>query len=219
MRKSCLIMGSLLLVTFALVNPVTASFILLPNDDTFLDQTSGGTVRDNGGILIKGQSGQQRIGIIEFTLPDVTVESATLNLLHVRSWSDLSWKLQVSGKQAEFDETAITWNNSTLQSTVGVTLIGDPLTMVGGNSGQDVVPPQWRTVDMTDFFNANKGTTVTLFLKNTDNDGQRGGTIEDREGSRTGDPANGPYISYVPEPSSLLCLGLASLALVRRRFR
>ena len=83
-----------------------------------------------------------------------------------------------------------------------------------------MVPDQWRTVDVTSFFNAINGATVVFVLKNTDNNSQKGGTIEDREGARTGNPANAPYVEFtaVPEPAAGLLL-LAGLPLLRRRSR
>ena len=67
--------------------------MITPNDDTYLDQSSSNTVRDypgvgqTGGILMKGQTGSQRIGILEFSLPNTDVTSASLNMLHFRSWA------------------------------------------------------------------------------------------------------------------------------------
>jgi hypothetical protein len=218
MNRSTLKAGSVVILTLVMTSWASA-IVISPNDDTYLDQTASTTVRDNDGIVIKGQTGSARIGCMEFTLPDVTVTSATLNFLQVRSWTaGVSWILQVTGKQIAFDENTITYGNSTLNTSTGVTAIGGPLTMVGGNSGQDVSPPVWRNVDMTSFFNANKGTTVTLFFKCTDTGSStKGGTIEDREGSRTGSVANAPYIDYVPEPAAGLLLVLGSLGLLRRR--
>jgi hypothetical protein len=204
------------------------ALVITANDDTYLDQTASTTVRDypgtaqTGGILMKGQTGSQRIGIIEFTLPNVDVTSATFNMLHFRSWTaGVSWVAQVFGKVASFDENTITWGNSPGVGDVGAgsgaVQLGSDLTMAGGNSGQDVVPAQWRSVDMTSFFNANKGQTITIVLKNKDNSSTRGGTVEDREGARTGNIANAPYIDYVPEPATLglMVIGLGMLA--RRR--
>ncbi len=218
-----------LLAISAIAQHPAMGAIILANDDTYLDQTASTTVRDypgisqTGGILMKGQTGSQRIGIIEFTLPNVTVTSATLNVLHIRSWAaNTSWVMRVFGKVADFDENTITWSNSPgvgdTGAGSGAVQLGPDLTMAGGNSGQDVSPPQWKTIDITAFFNANKGQTVTFVLKNTDNNSQKGGTVEDREGARTGNPANAPYIEWVPEPASLALLaGGMALALRRRR--
>ncbi len=222
------VLAGIVLVSFAVGERSALGAKIVPNDDTYLDQTAATTVRDypgvsqTGGILMKGQTSNQRIGIIEFTLPNIEVTSATFNMLHIRSWAaGTSWLLRVYGKVASFDENTITWANSPgVGDTTGLTPLAPDLTMVGGNSGQDVVPPQWRTVDITTFFNTYKGQTITLVLKNPDNNTSKGGTIEDREGARTGNPANGPYIDYtpVPEPMSLLLLaGGLGLSLRRRR--
>lgn len=200
--------------------------IIYANDDTYLDQQNGNTNRDNpgtgllstAGILMKNQTGQQRIGLMEFTLPNTAVTGATINVYYFRSWSaGVAWTMQISGKAASFDETTITWNNAS-GITGGTTNIGPVQNMPGGNSGQDVVPGLWYSVDMTSFFNANLGQTVTLVLRSTSStsSGTAGGTVEDREASRTGNTANVPYISYVPEPASALLL-LGALPLIRRR--
>lgn len=182
--------------------------MLVPTNDTYVDQTAGSTNRDDDGLVIKGQSGWQRRGIIEFNLPNLPVAEAKLNLLHVRSWSFRVWRLYVAGKQASFadyghDETTVTWNNAG-----GITDGGEAITDFqmaggtpvdqGGSDGKDVVPPQWREVDITDFFNANRGKTVLFILTNynAQNQEERGGVVEDREGSRSGDPMNAPYITF-----------------------
>lgn len=204
---------------------------ITPNDDTYIDETSKDAVRDaptlaSAGILMKGQSGSRRVGLIEFTLPDVEVTEASFNMYHFRSWaagSANNWNFQLSGKLGEFDENTMTFNISSAQSfTSGTTAIGPVLAMPGGTgTSQDVIPAQWRTVDVTEFFNLNKGQTITLVLRCTSTGANQGGTIEDREGSRTGDPANGSYIAYtpVPEPATLWGVGLAALAFARRRVR
>ena len=91
--------------------------------------------------------------------------------------------------------------------------------MAGGTgSGQDVILGEWKMVDMTSFFNDNRGATVTLVLRCTSTGSNQGGTVEDREGSRTGDTANGPHVSYmpVPEPGLAMLVGLAGVVLGRR---
>lgn len=72
--------------------------------------------------------------------------------------------------------------------------------MSGGLSGDGNDVNQPRVLDMTTFFNAHKGTTIVLRFTNTDNNGTKGGTLEDREGLCTGNPANGLYIEYTTEP-------------------
>lgn len=219
--------GLTLAVSSALVTSASAA-IISPNDDTYIDQQNANTIRDNpgtgllstGGMLMKNQTGQQRIGLIEFTLPNVDVTAATINVHYFRSWTaGTAWTMQISGKVASFDETTMTWNTAS-GITGGTTSIGPVQNMPGGNSGQDVVPAIWYSVDMTSFFNTNKGQTVTLVLRSTSatNNGNAGGTVEDREGSRTGNAANGPYVSYtaVPEPTTMLLL-IGALPMLRRR--
>lgn len=216
--------GVLLLLVASSVESAMA-IMIAPNRDTYVDESAQTTVRDyptdaTGGITMKGQSGARRIGLVEFTIPNVTATSATFNFLHIRSWAAAtSWTFQLLGRQIGFDETTITWaNGSAVYTSTGATTIGSALTMAGGNSGQDLVPPQLKSVDMTTFFNANKGAVVTLIMRCTSTGSSQGGTAEDQEGARTGNPANGPYISYVPEPVSMLLL-LAGLPMIRRRSR
>ncbi len=192
----------------ALATPAWAETIT-PNDDSYVDEAAPGAIRDypptpattSTGILIKGQSSNRRFGYAEFTLPDATVTSAVLHMFHTRSFGAGSptndWVMQVAGREDSFDETLITWTNtaSTLR-TGAYTNIGSALTMSGGLSGDGNDVNQPRVLDMTTFFNAHKGTTIVLRFTNTDNNGTKGGTLEDREGSRTGNPANGLYIEY-----------------------
>jgi hypothetical protein len=218
-------------LTSALLGPASAA-VILPNDDTYVSAASAGTNYDNpnpgvllgtAGLLMKNQTGNQRVGFIEFTIPNVPATSATFNALYIRSWAaGTSWTFRLLGTVDSFDETTLTftsYNASTLKTDTYTTLTAADITMPGGNSGQDVSPPIWTTVDITSFFNANLGQTVVLKCTSTSStsNGNAGGTFEDREGSRTGVVANGPYIDFVPEPAAALLLVLGSLGLLRRR--
>lgn len=231
--KNAIVSGLVLgIVGMMIVSPVSAA-TLLPNDDTYVSAASAGTNYDNptpgaplstGGLLMKNQTGNQRVGFIEFTLPSTPVTSATFNALYIRSWSTGSggnWTFRLLGTVDSFDETTLTWtsyNASTLKTDTYTTFTTPDIAMPGGNSGQDVSPPIWITVDITSFVNANLGNTVVLKCTSTSSssNGNAGGTFEDSEGSRTGNMANGPYISYVPEPATALLL-IGGLALLRRR--
>lgn len=206
------------LIGFLLPQLATADTIA-PEQDSYINNTSGS--RDvnydspgpnTTGLLVKGQSGAERFSYMQFTLGGSTVTSATLWLYYYRSWTTgNSWTLRVAGRQDSFDETLITWNNTatTLRSTTpplpSYTTILSALLLPGGVGSQDV--GTWQGIDMTTFYNAHLGQTVVIRLTNTDNDGNKGGSFEDREGSRTGDPLKAPYIAVdvanIPPTASL----------------
>lgn len=214
-------------IVMALVHGASATVLTLaPTNDSFIRQDQADTVQDGDGIVLKGQVGQRRVGVIEFELPDVELLTslggeAHLNLFHIRSWAQgMSWEMTVRGKQDSFaaygvSESTLTWNNRG-DLVVDADLL-HTVNMAGGDVGGDLDPPQWHNLDITNFFNDNRGETVVFVLRNTDNHPDRGGVIQDKEGSRTAFPPFGPEITYiVPEPATALLL-LAVLPLLRRR--
>ncbi len=212
--------------------------IITPNDDTYVSavtspQNQQGTNFDNptqgaplstGGLLMKNQTGNQRVSFIEYTIPNEEAASATFNATYFRSWSSgVSWTFRLLGVTTSFDETTLTFTNyqgTALQNGPFTRLTDPDLTMPGGNSGQDVVPPVAVVVDITSFFNANLGQTVVFRCVSTSSssNGNAGGTFEDRELSRTGNAEYAPFLEYtvIPEPATVLLL-LAALPMLRRR--
>jgi hypothetical protein len=230
MRKIGIAGVTLGLLTTALTSTVWAIKIS-PNDDTYVQANNAGANFDNptqgaplstGGLLMKNQTGQQRVSFIEYTIPNVPATSATFNATYFRSWTaGTSWTFRLLGVTTSFDETTLNFTNyqgTALQNGPFTTLTTPDLNMPGGNSGQDVVPPVAIVVDITSFFNANLGQTVVFRCVSTSSasNGNAGGSFEDRELSRTGNPNYAPFIDYVPEPATLLLL-LAALPMLRRR--
>lgn len=210
--------------------------IIAPNDDTYVRASSsarginydmpGGS--GAGGLLMKNQTGDQYVTLIEYTIPNTAVTSATFNATYFRSWaSNVAWSFRLQGVVASFDESTLTYNTgysgSALQNGPFTVLTGADIAMPGGTTGvgnQDLDPPILITVDITSFFNANLGQTVSFRCASTTSSsiGNAGGSFEDRELSRTGNANYAPFLAYtpVPEPASAL-LVLGALPLIRRR--
>lgn len=129
-----------------------------------------------------------------------------------------------------FDESTLTWNNQPdylknkyLDPAV---LSSNGWTFAGTWRAETLL--DWASVDLTNYWNANLGKTVTIFMHvPSGSQSDCGGAYEDSEGTKfaagsyTGQ-VNLPHISYdvVPEPSSFVALsGLAlpAFALLRRR--
>jgi len=191
--------------------PVAADTIILPNDDSFTYNypTKRATNFDNQGLLVKNTGTSYiRYTWLEFTLGTSGVSSATIKLYNTASATgDMSTALR--GAQCGFDETTLTWNTQPTDS--------DTWTLLGTWTVND---PGWYTLDITSFYNSNRGSTVTIRVNSDTVSASIGTFFEDRENTKLSGML--PCIVTVPEPSSLLalacgCIGLAGL--VRRRVR
>jgi hypothetical protein len=234
--------GSALVVVLVLVSSASA-LTILPNDDTFIDETAQGSVRDaptyaTAGLYMKNQSGYRRVVFMEYTIPNVTVTSATFNATYFRSQSAGStgaWTFRLIGSTtpAQFDETTLTWTNANAAGGINSSayvynatgIVGNEIALGGGNSGtdgKDVTPNVPIVVDITPYFNAHKGETIVFKMNSISGsaNANAGGSFQDRELSRSmtqgGAIPAGPFIEYIPEPATALLLIVGSLALRRR---
>lgn len=232
----------------AVVTGAAPAATISANDDTYIDQVNPGSVRDaptlaSAGLYTKTSSGQNRSIFMEYTIPNVTAASATFNATYFRSQrvgvTAGAWTLDIAGSTtpAAFDESTLTY---TIANQAGQ--INDPLTytysslgtvnLPGGNGTgttsqqQDVVPNIPISLDITAYFNAHQGETITFKLRSTTS-GDYGGSLQDREQSRVMTSTNvagqipaAPFIEYTPVPEPATALLLAGGAfLLRRRAR
>jgi len=181
---------------FRLVNLVTDPNRINPNDDcTIINGVNYNNYNpehapgsDTFGLFAK--SGTQ-VSYLEFTLGTTHVTEAKLTL-----WQDdagvkpeVTWNINVRGAEYSFDEVTfnITGAGNTWPLIANFDMTGTPVT-------------RYYNIDITDWYNANLGRTMSLFLQATAiADPDTGPIFEDREGSRTGNPVNyGPRIEITP---------------------
>lgn len=163
---------------------------ILPNDDCYVYKNEPTSAHDADGLHSGFFSwggfgtGAERQTFIEVTLGTSAVSEAKLWLY----WQqvDSTYNGSIKGAQYGFDETALTWNNKPNISSWS--------TVVGSLSG--TISVGWHGLDITTFYNNHLGQTVTFAIVGSVE--YKDGYFEDREGSRTGDSDNGPYIELVP---------------------
>jgi hypothetical protein len=226
----------------ACISPGTALAVKIsPNDDTYIDQVNPNRVSDApslaaAGLYMKYSTGQNRAVFMEYTIPSVAATTATFNATYFRAQkvgvTTGAWTMQVAGSTtpASFDESTLTFNIAKAAGGID-TYTYSPLgtaALPGGNGTgttsqqQDVVPNIPISMDITAYFNAHLGETITFKLNSLTN-GDYGGSLQDREQSRVmtstnvaGQIPDAPFIEYVPEPAAGLLL-LAAMPLLRRR--
>ena len=243
-KQLCVLLGVVTLGLTANSSFGQASTIL-PNDDVYVERSSDGSVTTTydgyqatglvGGQVVFGlaaansTSTGRRRSFVEFTLGNDPVSSATFKIYNY-------WAANMGGNG----------NNAGSGSLyLRTTPVGSPVTITEPSSTivTDWVPPAdslftsaigsiaavnavgWWTIDVTGWYNARLGETVTLKLNGSATTGFDFPLYEDREGSAflygsdNTMADSGPRIDIVvPEPSSLaLCLAGGILAWLRRR--
>lgn len=242
--KRFFVLGIVATVAALTVVNAASALVITPNDDTYINESTGykDTVHDSPipagsnntitGIYLKGASGTRRAGFMEYTIPNHAVTSATFNLTYFRSQSagtagNWTFRLLGSNAPASFDENTLTWNTAVAAGGINSSAyvynqLGSDVALQGGNSGdgKDVTPNVPVSIDITAYFNAHQGETVTFKLSCVTTSSGGGGSFQDRELSRSmgsGAVPAGPFIEYIPEPATALLLVLGSLGLLRRR--
>jgi len=164
-----------------------------PNDDTTVRPGQGG-LDEWFGLLVKynpvGHS------YIEFTLGSIEAGEAILSLYNYWTYHDPNQDVEIRGGVYAFDETTLTWESG--PDTSGWPVVAGPFTVSG--------PARWYDMDITDFYNAHLGETVTFHLYATSGTGD-GPVFVDREGTDApeygfyNDPSQGPSIEVTPAGS------------------
>ncbi len=157
---------------------------LQPNDDvtTRNDATNYDEYHFGGdayaGLLVKGDGSYSWL---EYTLGSEAVGSATLYVYNYWTENGVNYDVRLRGAQYSFDETTLTGAND--PDTSGWTVVV--------SSFHVDTTVQWYALNITDFYNAHLGQTVTFKLETVSGSGD-GPIFVDREG--TGGHAQHPYI-------------------------
>ena len=153
---------------------------------------------------------------VEFSLDSTPATSATLNLYNgwFKATSPVNRTIQIDGGTGGFNEDAV--SSAQLIALAAGFVPTTPQSQFPVNN-----TPQWYALDITDFYNANLGQTITLRIMVVGGTGD-GPIFVDHEGTAQtgafpGGPGYEPHIAWVPEPASLMLLAAGSLLLTRRR--
>ncbi len=120
---------------------------------------------------------------LEFTLGDNTAGSAVLHVYNYWTQNDVNYEVRLKGAQYGFNETTLTGSNAP-DTSAWTTVI---------NSFHVDAAAKWYTLDVTGFYNAHLGQTVTFKLEAVSGSGD-GPIFADREG--TGGHTQYPYLEF-----------------------
>lgn len=190
--------------------------VIISSDDV----TFRGSTRQNNntpfGLFARG--GADR-AYAEFTLGATPATSATLSLYNAwnKASSPVNRDVQITGGLGDFDELTVT------EPMINAIEGGFAPTLPDNTFHVNDVP-QWYTLDITAFYNANLGQTVSIAIRVIGGGGD-GPIFVDHEGTPqsgstiefAGGPGYEPHITWVPEPASLVLLAAGSCLVVRRR--
>jgi hypothetical protein len=188
------------------VNDVTVRY----NNNVYNNTSVYGLMAKNGGDR----------AYVEFTLDSTPATSATLSLYSAwyKSTAPVNYDIQITGGVASFNEDVA----STAQALAAL----EPGWVNACSQFHVDNTPKWYNLDITSFYNSHLGQTVTLAIRPTGSSNTGDGPIfADHEGTPMGTggsvfpggPGYEPHIDWVPEPASLVFLGLGSLLARRRR--
>lgn len=176
--------------------------------DPFGDTTVRGSTNKNAsspfGLFVKNSSD---VSYLEFNLGGTAVPGAKLVLHNDDAGVSALWDVVVNAEEFTFDEAS--FNDSGL---------GTSWANVGTIPG--VMAIDFYELDITDWYNANLGKTMSMYLTRVNQPSGSGPIFEDREGTKTGDAVSfGPRIETVPEPASLLLMAVSAGGLLLSRKR
>ncbi len=163
-----------------------ASGVLTPNDD--VTTRSNATNYDEydlgggayAGLLVKTGGSHSWL---EVTLGSSAAGNAALCLYNYWTQNDVNYEVRLKGAQCGFNETTLTGSNAP-DTSVWTTVI---------NSFHVDAVAKWYTLDVTDFYNAHLGQTVTFKVEAVSGSGD-GPIFADGEG--TGGHTQYPYLEF-----------------------
>lgn len=207
--------GLCVVLMLALSVPSLASIIIASDDVTFRGSTRHNN-SDPFGLFARGGSDR---AYASFTLDNTPATSATLNLYNAwnKATSPVNRDVQITAGPGGFDELTVT------EPTINAIEAGFAPTLPQNTFHVNDVP-QWYTLDITNFYNAHLGQTVSIAIRVIAGGGD-GPIFADHEGTPqlgasipfTGGPGFEPHINWVPEPATLLMLVTGVALLVGRR--
>lgn len=195
--------------------PASGTTITTENDVTF-NNSSRVNGSDPLGLFAKGGG---RRAYVEFVLDSTPATSATLNLYSAwnKETAPVNVNVQITGGPGAFNEDTVE------EPEINAIEAGFSPTLPQNTFHVDNTP-QWYSLDITSFYNAHLGQTVTMAIRVVGAIPADGPIFADHEGTTmldatipfTGGTGFGPNIEWVPEPASLLLLVLGA-GLIRRR--
>jgi len=199
--------ASLLLVVMMglmVAAPALATLRINPNDDVTIRGSTNYNATSVFGLFVKNSSD---VSYMEYTLGSVEASEAKLVLHNDDAGVTSPWEIVIKGSEFDFDETSFNDGSAGSGWAVAGTIPG-------------VMAIDFYEMNVTAWYNANLGKTMSLFMTRDSQPGGSGPIFEDREGTKTGDAVMyGPRleVTEVPEPATLLLLSAGVGLMIRRR--